>query len=125
MWVTAYTDASYRPISRERRRAERAAGIPSHPGGWAVWVRSDLGRIVRNGPCPDFVHDSNSAELYAVYMAVKLTIETWGDGRDSHGSDGHPDWPVKGIMIHGDCMAIESFIDWSRPIEGRKAIANV
>src|SRR5580658_8974862 len=61
MWVTAYTDASV--------RYEKA--------GWSVWLRSQRGRVIRNGECPPEIRDSNMAELYAALQAVELAKETW------------------------------------------------
>jgi ribonuclease HI len=62
MWVTAYTDASKR----------------GNQTSWAVWLRSELGRMVTSGPCPVNVTDNNHAELYAAQRAVELAHETWG-----------------------------------------------
>jgi ribonuclease HI len=64
MWVTCYTDASY---------SDRDGGA------WAVWLRSDRGRIVRSGTCPQYVTDSTCAELSAIFAGVFLAVRTWPD----------------------------------------------
>ncbi len=74
MWVTCYTDASY---------------SPRKGGGWAVWLRSDLGRVVREGHCPRYVKNSTHAELAAMFAGVLLSLRTWGDS-------------VEGITIFSD-----------------------
>ena len=63
MRVTCYTDASW---------SERDGGA------WAVWIRSDAGRIVRQGLCPPWVRDSTLAELSAIYAALYLSVRAWG-----------------------------------------------
>jgi ribonuclease HI len=62
MIATCYTDASY---------------SPKHGGAWAVWVRSDHGRLVRHGRCPRWVKDSGAAELAAVYAGIFLAHRAW------------------------------------------------
>lgn len=76
MWVTCYTDASF----------HRSAG-----GTWAVWVRSDRGRIVRSGDCPTYARDSVVAELSAIYAGIYLILREWGRA-------------VRGIRIRSDCQ---------------------
>lgn len=84
MWVTCYTDASFRRGS----------------GRWAVWIRSDRGRIVKAGACPDYVNEPGSAELAAIYAAIYLAIAAWGDD-------------VSVVLIRSDCLNAQ---DW---LEGR------
>lgn len=62
MWVTCYTDASFRP---------------RFGGGWAVWLRSSEGRLVRNGVCPSYVNDANAAELAAIFAGIYLARREW------------------------------------------------
>lgn len=62
MWVTCYTDASFRP---------------RFGGGWAVWLRCSEGRIVQNGVCPPYVKDANAAELAAIFAGVFLARREW------------------------------------------------
>lgn len=62
MWVTCYTDASFR----------RHFG-----GGWAVWLRSSEGRLVKSGVCPPYVKDSNAAELAAIFAGIYLARREW------------------------------------------------
>lgn len=62
MDVTCYTDAAFDP----RRGAS-----------WAVWLRSDDGRVVRAGRCPDFVGTSTAAELSAVHVGIRIALAVW------------------------------------------------
>lgn len=75
-WVTCYTDASF---SREG-------------AGWGVWLRSNLGRLVRRGPCPAYVHSANEAEMAAIFAGLYLAHRTWGAA-------------VRGIWIFTDSQA--------------------
>ena len=77
MWVTCYADASW---------SKRTGGA------WAVWLRSDLGRVVRRGRCPDYVHGSAQAEIAAIYAGVFLAVKAWGE------AVGH-------ILVCSDCMS--------------------
>jgi len=88
MWVTAYTDASFRPeVNR---------------GGWAVWLRSERGRVIRSGQCPSTIGDSMCAELYAIIMAIELTLAEWKD--------------TKGIQLNTDCKSlVHRLYPWSDP----------
>lgn len=63
MWTTLYTDASFYPDSKQ--------------GGWAIWARSELGRMIRSGSCPQYVVDSNDAELCAMYAGIYLVGKHW------------------------------------------------
>lgn len=63
MWVTCYTDASF---------TKRTGG------SWAVWLRSERGRVVRSGKCPSYVRCSSAAELAAIYAGVFLAVREWG-----------------------------------------------
>ena len=86
-WVTAYTDASFR------------AG----KGGWAIWLRSSAGRVVRRGECPLSICDSTEAELYAVLQAVKIAVEVWPT--------------TCGVLINSDCKGIlRALWPWSPPL---------
>lgn len=76
-WVTCYADASF-----TRRGA-----------AWAVWLRSEEGRLVRRGPCPAYVKGSIEAELAAVFAGVYLARKTWGAA-------------VRGVYVRTDCQAI-------------------
>ncbi|MEI7891749.1 MAG: ribonuclease H family protein [Myxococcales bacterium] len=64
MLVTLYTDASY---------------SQSRGSGWAVWLRSNRGRIVRYGECPPYVSSSHDAELSAIFAGVYLARSSWPD----------------------------------------------
>ncbi len=82
--MTCYTDASFR---RDK-------------GRWAIWLRSDRGRIVKSGACPDYVKTSGAAELAAIYAAIYVAIRMWGD-------------EVSGVLVRSDCQTAQ---DW---LEGR------
>jgi ribonuclease HI len=85
MWVTAYTDASF-----------------NGHGGWAVWLRSERGRVVRSGKCPDTIKDSMCAEMYAIIMAIELALAEWKD--------------TKGIQLNTDCKSlVDRLYPWSKP----------
>lgn len=77
MWVTAYCDASF---------------SPAQGGAWAVWLTSAEGRVVKRGSCPNYVHDSNAAELAALFAAVFLGCRAW-PGK------------VKGIVLRSDSQS--------------------
>jgi ribonuclease HI len=62
VWITLYTDASFHP---------------KEGGGWACWLRSSLGRVVRQGVCPPEVRDNNLAEMHAIWMGITIGMETW------------------------------------------------
>lgn len=63
MLTTLYTDASYSSHTEE--------------GGWGVWARSDHGRLIKSGACPDYVSDSNDAELAAMFAGIHLIGQNW------------------------------------------------
>lgn len=62
MFITAYTDASFHK-----------------QGGWAVWLRSERGRVIRQGVCPAQVRDSFAAELWAIKQALEFAVAEWPD----------------------------------------------
>src|SRR5688572_30666413 len=86
MWVTCYTDASW---------AKKSGG------GWAVWLRSSEGRVVRQGPCPPYVKDSLEAELSAIYAGVFLAVRTWGSS-------------VAGVLVCSDCQSALELLESGR-----------
>ncbi len=61
MLVTIYTDASFKD------------GL----GGWAVWIRSNEGRIVKAGRCPPYVTNALQAEVCAIYCGLHLAVKAW------------------------------------------------
>lgn len=73
--VTLYCDASW--------YAEESVG------GWAVWVRSTYGRIVRAGVCPDYLTNSYEAEIAAIFAGLHLTTKAWPE--------------LKSILVRSDC----------------------
>jgi ribonuclease HI len=91
MWVTLYTDASFRTR-----------------GGWGIWLRSEKGRIVRSGECPDTVDDSAAAEMFAALIGIEICLKSWPE--------------TKGIQVNSDClMVVNGLYPWSQPIR-RKSI---
>lgn len=75
-WVTLYCDASY---------------SDTYGGAWSVWLRSNKGRIIRSGKCPESVTDCTMAELYAALMGVTIA-------RD--------EWDADAVQINTDCSAV-------------------
>lgn len=77
MLTTLYCDASW-------YQEERV-------GGWAVWLRSERGRIVRAGTVPDYCEHAYEAELAAIFAGVYLTTASWPD--------------TSAIVVRSDCDA--------------------
>jgi ribonuclease HI len=75
MWVTLYTDASY-----------NAEG-----GGWGIWAKSERGRIIESGRCPDTVTEAILAEMWAIVEGVQAIKQKWGEG-------------LTGIHVKTDCQ---------------------
>jgi ribonuclease HI len=87
MWVTCYTDASY--VFKTKTAA------------YAFWLKSDKGRVKFSGCCPGWVADSNSAEAYAIYAALKRAVEEWPE--------------TDGVLVVSDCdAAIRLCWPWSK-----------
>jgi ribonuclease HI len=61
MWVTAYSDASFK----------------HGKGSWGIWLRSEQGRLVKAGTCPEWVDTNTTAEMCAGYVALFLAHRTW------------------------------------------------
>jgi len=78
--VTAYTDASF-----------------SDRGGWAIWLRSERGRIVRHGSCPETVTDALLAELWAIKEALRIAVESWPE--------------TETVLINSDCLAATNALE--------------
>src|SRR5262245_61912983 len=87
MWVTIYTDASHHPGHRV--------------AGWAAWIRSEKGRVVRKGRCPSYVQNSDQAELAAAFAGIYLSLVTW------RGS-------VTGVLICSDSQNALAHIEGKR-----------
>lgn len=77
MLVTLYTDGSFR----------------LHIGGWAFWARSEMGRIIRSGKCPEYVVDALGAEFCAVYCGIYRVIQAWPQ--------------TSTILVRSDCKGVE------------------
>lgn len=60
MRVTIYTDASRNDLC-----------------AWAFWARSDAGRIIENGLCPDDIQTVNEAEMFAILYAINAVRQDW------------------------------------------------
>lgn len=61
-WLTGYSDASFKDCD------------PHKGGGWGCWVRDSKTRILRSGPCPEWVSNSQDAELCGVFSAVHTAL---------------------------------------------------
>lgn len=87
MLTTLYCDASFCP--------ETLAG------GWAVWLKSNQGRIVRSGLMPSYVQNSNDAELAAIFAGVYLATQKWPS--------------TEAILVRSDS---QTALRWMRSAEG-------
>lgn len=65
MLVTLYCDASF--------------CSSTGAGGYGVWLRSDLGHLVRGGRTPGYCAHAYEAELAAIYAGVYLAATQWPD----------------------------------------------
>ena len=93
MWVTLYTDASFK----------------NDQGTWAVWIRSNQGRIVLNGLCPKSVTNSLAAEAFAIHKGIAAIIEELTD--------------VIGIHINSDCLSLKTaFFPWGKDIKDKETL---
>jgi len=61
-WLTGYSDASFKDRD------------PNKGGGWGCWVRDSKTRCLRSGPCPEWVSNSQDAELCGVFSAVHTAL---------------------------------------------------
>lgn len=95
MWVTVYTDASHCPDT----------GVAT----WSFWARSEHGRIVKDGRCPSFVSDSNSAEMMAVYKATVAILRKWGDSG------------IEGLLFNTDSKNAIYFLKYKSTAENSKS----
>ena len=89
MWVTVYTDASYTPEA----------------AGWAVWAKSEKGRITVSDLIPSSfrVAHSGVAEYFALWKGMSLVLEKWGN-------------EVQGILVCNDCtQALRNVWPWVYP----------
>ena len=83
MLTTLYCDASF---------------CPHHlVGGWAIWLRSEQGRIVEDGPTPDYCDQSNEAELAAIYAGIYRTSKRWPT--------------TTAILVRSDCQTALELMD--------------
>jgi len=70
-------------------------------GGWAVWLRSDEGRIIENGPTPGYCTLSYEAELAAIFAGVHLATTRWPG--------------TEAILVRSDCQQALDLISEKRP----------
>lgn len=63
--VTLFTDGSYNHLNNS--------------GGWAAFVECKEGNFLRYGPTLKSCSAANHAELFAIWIAVKLAYQEWGD----------------------------------------------
>jgi hypothetical protein len=75
-WVTLYCDAS----------------SDHQKSGWAVYLRSEKGRIIKHGKCPSGLVNSTGAEFYAVLMGIEIALAEWGK--------------FDGIFVNSDCTSV-------------------
>lgn len=61
-WLSGYSDASFK------------AEPPQAGGGWGCWVRDSHTRVLRAGPCPEWVQNSQDAELCGVFSAIYTAL---------------------------------------------------
>jgi ribonuclease HI len=87
MLSTLYCDASW---SHHRQR-----------GGWAVWLRSNDGRIIEHGRVPDYCTLSYEAELAAIFAGVHLATKKWPT--------------TEAVLIRSDCRQALDLIGEKRP----------
>lgn len=62
-WLSGYADASYK------------AEPPAAGGGWGCWVRDGRTRVIRSGPCPEWVSEPNDVELCGVFAAITTAVQ--------------------------------------------------
>ena len=90
-WLTGYTDASYK------------IEPPGQGGGYGLWVRDSHTRILRSGPCPDWVACSNDAELCGVFAAIHTAMTRL-----------HSEW-ANIMVIKTDSQAVARWFGWRSP----------
>lgn len=79
-WATLYTDYS---------------GL----GGWAIWARSDYGRIVRNGSTD--IDDSSAGELFAILQGIIIIKSEWRE--------------ITGISVYTDSQVAVKIAKFNAP----------
>lgn len=100
-WLTGYSDASFKPEP------------PQVGGGWGCWVRDSHTRILRSGPCPEWVQNSQDAELCGVFSAIYTALTKL----DS-------DW-VNIMVVKTDNQGVARWFGWGKvtctPKPGKQA----
>lgn len=92
LWVTVHADASFDPRTRR--------------GGWAVWVKTEAGRIVRSGPCPAYVTNAHHAELAAIFAGIHLAVTHFPE--------------TTAVLVRSDCQpALRDVDNLGRPARHR------
>lgn len=87
MLTTLYCDASFCPHT--------------NAGGWGVWLRSDRGRIVRGGKCPDYVRHPYEAELTAIFAGIWLAKKQWPE--------------TETVLVRSDCRDALALVQGTDP----------
>jgi ribonuclease HI len=82
MWVTCYTDASWR----------------NDRGALAYWLRSSHGRIVEALACPPEVVCNHTAEFSAILAGVARALQAWND--------------VEGIQVNTDSQTAIQYLQY-------------
>lgn len=90
MWVTCYTDASWK------------AGR----GALAYWLRSNHGRVVESLTCPPEAVCSNTAEFAAIIAGVERALREWTD--------------VDGIQINTDSQTAIQYLQFYAQLDRLK-----
>lgn len=100
-WLSGYSDASYKPEP------------PQAGGGWGCWVRDSHTRILRAGPCPEWVENSQDAELCGVFSAIYTALTRL-----------QSDW-ANIMVIKTDNQGVARWFGWGRskctPQPGKRA----
>jgi ribonuclease HI len=90
MWVTCYTDASWR----------------NNQGALAYWLRSSHGRIVEALACPPEVVCNHTAEFSAILAGVERALQAWND--------------VEGIQVNTDSQTAIQYLQYYAKLGGLK-----
>jgi ribonuclease HI len=76
-------------------------------GGWAIWLRSEQGRIVEDGATPDYCTQSYEAELAAIYAGIYRTSKRWPG--------------TTAILVRSDCQTALELMDRKYRARSRSA----
>lgn len=91
-WVTVHADASF----------------GNGKGGWAVWVKTLQGRVVRSGVCPEYVKHSGHAELSAIYAGIYVAVTAFPS--------------CNGVLVRSDCFGALRDLERRTEASGDEAV---